>query len=289
MFYGFQARRRRPSLETDLGPGLGVVRLELAELAATGAAFMVGETSDPAVIARAKRLGWSTWETDPRSPAPPAPARPASVAGSTLSPVVQAALRNGWAAQDIAGSGAGGQWGLEGGRGQASGLTAAELSISAPPPGWEEVRATKWPWEVLGWARPGLAWSAPALPPKVERVDAEVDPEEPPAPLPVNQEEEEEEEEPTADVPPADEPVAPPKGRTKPPPRPQTRTEEAMADLPPSDADAALAIIRELWEVRGKLPTPSRARYAAAKNDIPLTAAQVQSLLDRAQAEFAGA
>lgn len=285
MFYGFQARRRRPSLETDLGPGLGVVRLELAELAATGAAFMVAETSDPAVVARARRLGWSVWEADPRSPAPPAPARVAPLASSTLSPVVQAALRNGWAAQDIAGSGAGGQWGIEGGRGQASGLTAAELSISAPPPGWEELRETKWPWEVLGWARPGLAWAAPALPPKVERVDADVDPEEPPAPT---QADEPEDDERPVDEPEATDETQP--ARAKPAASAsRTRSQEAMATVSETDATAGLAAIRELWEVSGKLPTPSRARYAATKAGITLSAAQVAVLLDRAQSEFAGA
>jgi len=76
------------------------------------------------------------------------------------------AKRHGWAYADMTGSGEKNRWGAEGGFGEQSGLTMAEMALTPPPPDWERLRESKWPWECPGWRPPGIGWKPQLRPSK---------------------------------------------------------------------------------------------------------------------------
>ena len=77
------------------------------------------------------------------------------------------AIRNGWSDVDLDGTGKDFDPGPGGGFSARAGLTLAQLSLCAPPPGWEVASATMYPWDVAGWTPPGIGFKSPNVPSKV--------------------------------------------------------------------------------------------------------------------------
>lgn len=280
---------KRRSARVDLHIAGAVVPFRLTTLEESGEVVMLAEVTDPAVLRACKRLGYRVFDDAPAEDATPAAAPLAAAErASRATPdgwrypeIVQRAFANGWVYVDITGAGEDNQWGIEGGRGQDSGLTMAELSLTVPPDGWGEKRSTHWPWEILGWKPPGEEWKAPALPSKRPPADQVPALDEAPAPL-----DDEGLAEPGAaeggavsdaiDDPPTDEEL--------PPAVPETRNEEVLADWPADRLDLAVTTLAEVWRSAGKAPSPSKARHYLSKAGIaPVTTEQVNALLDRVQ------
>lgn len=282
---------KRRSARVDLHIAGAVVPFRLTTLEESGEVVMLAEVTDPAVLRACKRLGYRVFDDAPAEDAAPAVASTAAAErapratpdGWRYPEIVQRAFANGWVYADITGAGEDNQWGIEGGRGDASGLTMAELSLTVPPQGWNEKRDTHWPWEILGWKAPGEEWKAPKLPSKRPAADQVPALDEPPAPLG--------DEAALADESPEDEPsgadpdiIEDPPTDEQPPQPPETRNEEVLAGWPNDRLDAAVAALADVWRSAGKPPSTSKARHYLAKAGItPVTTEQVNALLDRVQ------
>jgi len=88
------------------------------------------------------------------------------------------ALRNGWSEGDLEGTGKNGESGKLGGFSPATGLTLADMTLCVPPAGWDELRDTKYPWDVERWLPPGIGFIAPQAPAKVLPQEEEIEPNE---------------------------------------------------------------------------------------------------------------
>ena len=96
------------------------------------------------------------------APAPPTqPTLPVEPAEKVAAPIWQATIR-GWTEADLTGTAFGGDFGVGGGRSPLTGLTAAEMALSDPPPGWEAIAGKQLAWEVDGFVAPGVGWVPPA-------------------------------------------------------------------------------------------------------------------------------
>lgn len=87
-------------------------------------------------------------------------------ATNEVPPMVRAALHNGWTQAEVASTGRDGQWGPEGGLSEITGLSAADMALCVPPPGWSAAAESRWPWQVAGFQPPGDQWIHPELPNK---------------------------------------------------------------------------------------------------------------------------
>jgi len=171
----------------------------------------------------------------PVAPTPtPTPQHPSPMAQLVPGPV-RAASGRGWTADDLKGTGEGGDFGPRGGRSPQTGLTTAEMAMSNPPPRWADVAQTSpddeekvYPWEMDGWLAPGPSWAPPAELAKAAPV-----------------EDDEEEEEDAVVVPLTDAEVA------------------AIAAWSDDADDAAVAeeVIKALWVKKGEAPTQGSAAY----------------------------
>lgn len=85
--------------------------------------------------------------------------------GSDMEPPDHA-RRYGWSYYDMTGAGEGNRWGADGGFGEQSGLTMAEMALTPPPPDWKTLWESKWPWECPGWRPPGISWKPQLRPSK---------------------------------------------------------------------------------------------------------------------------
>lgn len=80
-----------------------------------------------------------------------------------VAPMIRAALHNGWTSADLEGAGTDEQWGPDGGLSATTGLTMADMALCTPPPAWDKLRDTRWPWQVAGFKPPGDGWIHPIL------------------------------------------------------------------------------------------------------------------------------
>lgn len=160
------------------------------------------------------------------------------------------ALANGWFAEDLTGTGAGGDPGPSGGHSAATGLNLGQMAMAPAPSGWGGVRDTLWPWEVEGWAPPP-GFKQPAVAPKVAPKDSAADPV---AAI----------EEVAAIVAAADEPT--PQRRAS-----LTLPEDLRYGAPDPVAAAAAAenVLKTLWSGRGARPSLAKVRSGLQRNGLP--------------------
>lgn len=179
-------------------------------------------------------------------PAAPVSSVPPPGGGSDMEPPDHA-RRHGWAYADMTGAGDRNQWGAEGGFGEQSGLTMAEMALTPPPPDWERLRESRWPWECPGWRPPGIGWKPQLRPAK--KPPEEVEPNADAA----------------GDLPVADEPPETVPDEL-PQEKPQTRDEEVLAGL--ERREDIEAFLRNA-QVKGPI-TANKAKALLGRNQLPL-------------------
>ena len=190
----------------------------------------------------------------------PHPVAPTDDGGRSA--VVLQALSNGWREEDLKGAGTNGDPGPGGGFSATTTLTAAQLSLVVPPPGWAELASTRWPWEIAGWSPAALqGWRHPDVAPKIKD---EVPPE-PGEPLPA------------APPPSSSETAAEPEPEPEPEPGPPEPLFDGrplshwLAEYgTPEECDAAVVILQELRDAKsGTNPSFGQARYHLKKHKLP--------------------
>lgn len=174
------------------------------------------------------------------------------------------ARSRGWVEDEVAGTGVGGQ--PDQGRNPRTGLTLVELTLTAPPVDWPELRAAgRPPWESSAWTPPGPGWVRPGWPDPVLRPVPSSDPAIPSPILPPD----------TLDAPAPSAPEPEDHVDTDPvdaDPEPPSTTDPAVdAGYPAESVEAARAVVRE-WHARlpaGKEPHPAAANYHLEKAGLP--------------------
>jgi hypothetical protein len=163
---------------------------------------------------------------------------------------VDLALANLWLAEDLTGTGAGGDPGPAGGFSAVTGLNLGQMVMSVAPTGWGGLRDTHWPWDVADWIAPPN-FKQPAVAPKVQPVEqprttAEV----------VNE---------VSAIINAPVPVVAPKRNTL------TLPDDLRYGAPDADAaaEAAANELKTLWGGRGARPSLAKVRAALQRNDLP--------------------
>jgi len=73
------------------------------------------------------------------------------------------AIERGWSEQDLEGA-SGEKLSREEWTSSTAGLSLVEMAFCEPPPEWEALRGTKWPWQVDGFEPPTETWQPPELP-----------------------------------------------------------------------------------------------------------------------------
>lgn len=192
---------------------------------------------------------------------PPAPQTPESIASpketgpGELAAPVAAAVANGWSADDLDGAGQNDDFGPGGGFSAVTGLTMGQMAMSTPPDDWSEARATKYPWECVGWKPSWASFTPPSVAPKVPAV-LESEPEPEVEPEPEAEVDEEPEPEPEPEVEPeleaeddADEDTDP----------------ALAAGYPEADLTKARAMAHAIVEATGQIPHPNKVNYQLKK------------------------
>lgn len=163
------------------------------------------------------------------------------------------ALANGWFAEDLIGTGAGGDPGPAGGASASTGLNLGQMVMAPAPAGWGGLRDTHWPWQAADWAPPP-GFKQPATAPKVQP------PDEPMTPAEAVEE--------VAAIIAAAEPVTPAR-------RGAVRTLPDVVryggpDPVAADAAAAAAAneLKILWSGKGTRPSLAKVRAALQRNGL---------------------
>lgn len=173
-------------------------------------------------------------------------------------PMIRAAKHNGWKAEDMEGAGQDGEWGPDGGLGRATGLTMADMALSSPPPKWDSLRKTHWPWQCQGWKPPGESWIHPALDPKVP---SDVDEAAEAAEVDVV--------DPASDAPTEPPPTVEPVDKVEPEP-PAGDHAQILAEFDPQERQAAVLILAELIkDSGGKRPSYNKLNYRLSRAGLP--------------------
>lgn len=228
------------------------------------------------------RIVLAAAEVETLSPKPSLAERAAVVdqAATATAALHTLAASRGWRAEDIAGTGLGGDAGAAGGRSVASGLTLAELTLTRPPIDWPELAARgRPPWESTNWIPPHPTWIAPAwapLPPLPDRRDAPTEspivPPTPPGAVDDGDELERElDDETTPNDPPGDDSDG------------EDPDGDPMAGYPAEHLATARALVLEIATTNGGAePHPNKVNYYLRRLDPPppnLNTAQIHHLL----------
>lgn len=179
-----QGRKTPHSIEL-CGVVIALVEMEVHGNRVLGAVVPNDHPKAPAIASTLRQAAGYVVEGGPPPP-PPAvlaptptssivppvePSRPGSI--PSVGDVLRIAATNGWSAEDIDGTGQGDP-GPHGGTSRTTGLTLAQMALTTPPPRWEELRATRYPWDCDGWTPPGI-FTTPAVPLKVVSPEGEGD------------------------------------------------------------------------------------------------------------------
>lgn len=194
LVYRWPGRRAPESLDVWIGPALCVFRPTPVGFDTLLVADLADDLYTDEVKQRIHALAGLVYELEPASVlavAPPVQAVVAPAGGDpapVMPPPVAAAFRNGWRMADLTGLGSRRapdgteveDYGPGGGFSAVSGLTVAQMAVSAAPPRWDELDERFWPWEIDGWVPP-LDFVPPGVP---KKAGAPVDePLVPPAPV----------------------------------------------------------------------------------------------------------